>query len=332
MRVAHILVSNKMGGAEKVAIDIIKLTSNKHFSMYLSRDGEIRESLTENKINNFLFKKINIGKIRRVLKQNDIDIIHAHDFKASVVSALFFRKYKIISHIHQSPVWLSKRNIKTKLFNYLQKYFEYTIVTSEEIKQSFPYENQFIVLPNYVNANCANPFETKRSIDFLFVGRLEPEKNPFKFVFIIEELVKTSRYINAVIVGSGSLYESLKEYIESKKLPIRMLGFLKNPYSVMNDSKFMIITSEKEGFSLVAIEAMQCGAIIITQRIGGVTELLCSSNSIIVEQDFIKEILNVLELLNKPYFLELKREESIYFGNKYKNITHLRRKIGEMYE
>lgn len=332
MRIAHLLVSNKMGGAEKVAIDVIKLTSEQHFSIYISNDGDIRKILTEKKIPNKLIDKITISKLRKTLKDNKIDIIHAHDFRASIMSALFLRDYKIISHIHQSPSWLSKKNIKTCLYNYLQKYFSNTIVTSEEIKRVFPYSNNFIVLPNYVNTNCKVPFSSDRKIDFLFVGRLEKEKDPFKFVFIIEELLKFKPDVTAVMVGVGSLYQSLEKYIDEKKLPVKMIGFLRNPYELMVKSKFILITSVKEGFSLVAIEAMQCGAIVITKRIGGVTELLSPLNSIIVEDDINKEIGKILECLNNSHLLEIKRENAVHFGNEYKNSDSLREKLGEMYE
>jgi glycogen synthase len=41
----------------------------------------------------------------KIGRTEDFDIIHAHDFRASIISALLPFNVPIISHIHQNPKW-----------------------------------------------------------------------------------------------------------------------------------------------------------------------------------------------------------------------------------
>ena len=87
MKVLHILNSNKYSGAENVVITIIKNMPQNFECCYLSCSGPIEKTLLENGIRFKLVDKLSINAIKRVVKEFSPDIIHAHDFKASVLAS-----------------------------------------------------------------------------------------------------------------------------------------------------------------------------------------------------------------------------------------------------
>lgn len=326
-RVLHLLFSDRYGGAEKVAMDIIQYTSRNVESIYLSYKGSIEINLQEKKIPYKLVEHINYVVLKDTIKEFNIDIIHAHDFRASILASFFSKKCVVISHLHQSPKWLTKRNMKTSLYQNRTKYFKKIFVVSKEIKDIYPYNahQKFEVLNNIVDT--PHKIKKSREYDFIFVGRLEAEKGPMSFLKFINQYQKVSKYkVKAVVVGDGSLKKDMMEYSEKNFLDVRFTGFLSSPYDIINQSKFMMVTSVKEGFGIAIVESLQLGVPIITKRIGGVTELLTNKEAIIY--DTYGNLINMLDRITNEYYENLCKN-AIFFGNEYRVSKNL--KIKEIY-
>ncbi|MEG0285081.1 MAG: glycosyltransferase [Vagococcus sp.] len=330
--VLHLLFSSEYGGAEKVVIEMIKSSSSIAKFIYVSKTGGIEDHLKEEKIDYYLLDKINLSSIHKLIHDKNINIIHAHDFKASIIASFFSKKCKVISHIHQSPIWFSKKNYKTILYKSRMNKISNVFVTSNDIKKSFPYQSfnkKFLVLENVVDTPILKESSQKK-YDFLFVGRLEPEKRPTIFIDYINLLSNRFKIKNVAIVGKGSQLELLEKKVQTRKLNIQFLGFKKNPYDIMQKSKFLIVTSVKEGFGLAIIESMQLGVPVITMRIGGVTELLDETNSIIVE-DFITIDDRIITLLNDEIEYKKMSRDAVIFGEKYRDKTKMINRLKEVY-
>ena len=102
----HILNTSSYSGAENVAITIINNMNSDYECAYVSMDGLIRSVLDKNGITFLPISKMSIREISRIIAIYKPDIIHAHDFTASVVSSLSTRKIPIISHIHNNSPWI----------------------------------------------------------------------------------------------------------------------------------------------------------------------------------------------------------------------------------
>lgn len=112
MRILHLLNSDRFSGAENVVCQIIGLfKDDTSIEMaYCSPDGQIRDTLTERNINFYPVSKLSVSEIKRVLNLYDPDIIHAHDYTASVLVSLSGTRKTIVSHLHNNSPWLKKRN------------------------------------------------------------------------------------------------------------------------------------------------------------------------------------------------------------------------------
>ena len=84
MKVLHVLNTGKYSGAENVAITICKNMQN-NVCAYTSPEGKIQETLQEHNVIYYPMKKFCLMELKRIVTEFTPDIIHAHDFKASVI-------------------------------------------------------------------------------------------------------------------------------------------------------------------------------------------------------------------------------------------------------
>lgn len=301
MNILHVLTTNKFGGAEKVAIQIIHATEESNNVWYLSKKGVIEKILNKNSVNSIFVKKLTLLTLKKICKEKNIELVHAHDFRASVLCS-FLKSQKIVSHIHQSPSWINNRNNPYyQLYSLRMNRFHTIFVTSEDIINStlFKGKPNVVLLPNYVSVSFEKKADEKE-YDFLYLGRMEREKNPFGFLDFIEKFQKRNIKIKAVMVGTGSLKNDIEKRINEKKLEILMTGFLDNPTEMILKSKFLVSTSSREGFGLALVEAMQLGVPVISFRSGGVTDLIKNmNNGLIMSHSSIDNTIdNIINLLN----------------------------------
>jgi glycosyltransferase involved in cell wall biosynthesis len=304
-KILHLLSSNAYSGAESVAIKIISTLSDEYEFAYVSPKGPIVEKLKENNITYIPLKGMNPYYVNGILKSWKPDVIHAHDFRASIASAFTSYSCKRISHIHQNPEWIKRINLFTILYSLSSLKYNYVIHVSKAIKDEAVFSklmrNKEIVLSNYVDITDVynKSLSSEEEIfDLAFVGRLSEVKDPLKFIQIVRTIANKKPDIKAVMVGDGELKDLCEQKIKDLKLinNIRMLGFLSNPYPVMRNSRLIVITSKWEGFCLVAVEAMALGKPIICTPVGGLNEIVNKECGVFMvsEYDVSEKIVNIL--------------------------------------
>ena len=306
-KVLHVLSSNCYSGAENVVISIIKNYSN-YKGIYLSPKGEIESFCEEEGIQHVHVEKMNLENLRRVIKNINPDIIHAHDFKASLLCAILKKKHiPLISHLHNNPPWIKKINLKSVVYLMSLKRYNKILMVSEAIKKEFVFNNMFgtkgIVVGNPIDVSAilrkekyANLFDRT---DIMFLGRITEQKNPLLFLDIVKEIVKYHPKIKVGIVGNGDLFDKLSKRIIENGLEnnVRLYGFQRNPYGMLKNTKILCLPSKWEGFGLVAIEALSFGKPVICSSVGGLLKVVNDSCGAICnkKEEYIYEIKNLLE-------------------------------------
>lgn len=100
---------------------------------------------------------------------------------------------------------------------------------------------------------------------FLAVGRLEPAKG---FDVLLEAVAKmrSETPVRLVILGEGSLRDELVDLAGSLGLAhqVDFPGFQRNPFSWMARCDVFVLSSRNEGLPNVLIQAMACGARIVS--------------------------------------------------------------------
>lgn len=113
---------------------------------------------------------------------------------------------------------------------------------------------------------------------FIMVGTIEPRKNHLTALRAFSRLYSERRDVSLVIAGSpGWLAEPILAEIEksSKSTAVRYLRFVDDTWipSLYAGSTALLAPSWYEGFGLPVLEAMACGAAVITSDRGALPEV-----------------------------------------------------------
>lgn len=338
-RVLHIVNSNSYSGLEKVAIDIIKNLENEYDLYYVTQDGSIVERLEKENVKRIKLNKMSIREIRRICKEYKPDIIHAHDYTATIITAFSFVKVPIISHLHNNAPWIKKLNLYSIIMLIASMRIKKILTVSDAIRKEY-------IFSKYISKKIENisnpvsvediinkvPKQIEKKYDICFCGRLTKAKNPIKFISIISELKKDIPNIKSIMLGDGELRKECEEKIEKLNLQnnIKMIGFVENPYIYMAEAKIFCLTSDWEGYGLVAFEALALGLPAYVTPVGGLSDIvdeqcgkLCSEN-----YDFVTSITKVL---NDEKLYVLKRINAMEKSKQLENISQYIHKLKNIY-
>ena len=269
-------------------------------------------------------KFIKYFKLRKYLKKEHFDYIidfrHRINPKMEWVFLHFiYRNVKTIYTIHSSKLenYLTENKWIAKLI--LQKVYK-VVAVSNGVKQKIEIElkNSAIeVIPNSLD------FKTPSNSDIL----------PFKYIIAVGRLVKLKQFdkliesysksrlpeknIHLVILGTGEEQANLEKKISDFNLQavVHLLGFKENVYDYISKAKFLVLTSQYEGFSMVVLEALSLGIPVVSFDCEyGPRELIHNnSNGILVEDQNFEELTRKLDI-----FVD---DEILYQGCKNNSVS-----------
>lgn len=341
MVILHILNSKIYSGAEHVVCSIIKNLPKDCKCVYLSPKGNIQERLEKERIEYYGVDKLSVKTVKRAMEEIKPDIIHAHDFRASVIAAEAAKgKIKVISHLHNNPPWLKKMCINSLIYKHYAPVFWCILVVSDSVEKEYRYAEKIADKVQVVG----NPFSVKEigargkekieeNYDLLLVGRLTEQKNPLEFIEILKDLKDEKQLkVKAAMIGVGELYEICEKKIQQYGLQenLKMLGFQENPYKYMATSKVLCMPSKWEGFGLVALEAMSLGCPVVASSVGGLQDIVteesgkkCQSHAEYVEE--------IAKLLTDEVYYSTKSQGARKRADSYDNLEEYIGKIVKIY-
>jgi len=138
----------------------------------------------------------------------------------------------------------------------------------------------------------------------LTVGNLEPVKGQKYLVEAVQRIVRERKDVLCVIVGAGKLRTALERQIRSLGLGDYVVLAGGKPHNEiplwMNACDLFALTSLRESFGVVQIEAMACGKPVVATRNGGSEEVVPSNEyGLLVEpadpKDLAEKILVALD-------------------------------------
>lgn len=290
-KIAIYVPNLRLGGAEKVAMNLANEFNLKGFNVDLlltNREGVYFRQLSD-QVNVHILsgKRVSLDffyllKYLFKYKPNILLGTLTH-VNLIVILAKFFTFTRTKFFISEHSL-ISQYNVieKSKKNNYLVKLLyknaDGIIAVSDEIKKDIlELTNSKLnikVIPNPVidididsvihNANDHKNSRVNITDFFLYVGRLEKEKNILELVKAITPILN-EREEKLLIIGEGTLKEEIRSFILNKGLDdkIILLGYVELPYDYMKNAKLLILPSLFEGFGNVAIEALYCQTDVI---------------------------------------------------------------------
>ena len=353
-KIGFCIDSLETGGAERLLVDIVntlyetkeyeihiltKLKSNSYF-FNLIKDKIKYDFLLEKKSEGFfsktrdsILKKINFKKF-----SDKVDIIIDFldgDF-SSYIKNIKNKKKIVWLHSSYKNLLIRKRDIDEKL-----KYYDKILVISDDMEKELLEIRKdlknFYKVDNFVdyqeidkklNEDLKIDFDFNQKY-FLTVCRLNEEQKDVKTLIEAFSLYKGDEKL--VIAGDGSDRKMLEDLCIEKNLKDKVifLGMINNPFIFMKNSQGFILSSKVEGFGLVLIEALYCGAKVISSNCPtGPSQILLNGEAgELFEVSNVAELLNKLEIIHNKEYNKAKIEETLKRYTRENFINNFRKVI-----
>ena len=313
-KILHITNGLGYGGVQKVILQLCETTKSNFSKIVVCADEGVHvEELNkmgipfyqipnmENKDPKTVFTIIRT--LRKIVKEEDIDIIHCHHRMAVLFSKLAGNK-NIIYNNH--TIYDNKK----KLTHYVLRNVD-IIADGLKVKDNVC---EFFGMPeNKVNViyNAVDDFDGKielvdeiakaREKGFFIVGnsgRLHEQKGMEYYVRAAYELKKKHSKIKFFIVGDGAEREKIEALINELGLKedIILLGFRSDIKNVISQMDVLVLTSIYEGLPLTPMEAFSVGKAVIATNIDGTKEVVEDEyNGLLVESKNPESIANGIQ-------------------------------------
>ena len=148
---------------------------------------------------------------------------------------------------------------------------------------------------------------------FGWLGRMDEDKNPSLFAELARRYSGKARFSMA---GSGPLLDSMRSVAEG--IPsLTVLGRVEDVTDYMNTLDALVITSNIEGISNVAVEAISNGVPVISTDVGGMSELIQEGiNGYLYPKSSADSLGSILQSLLENSAIKLKklREKTVQAG------------------
>ena len=255
----------------------------------ISRDGMILHGVcptmglyTEGRRSIFQAVRYTVGLIPHLIRA-DADVIDCQNFPyfpaiaAGCISMIRRKRLVITWHEFWGKYWytyLGMTGIIGLLIERMALWLSPWIIavsplTARQITNA-GYRGDVAIIPNGITISrvCAAPPSPQTS-DIIFVGRFIPEKHPELVIDAVRILVPDYPSLRCVIVGDGPDFSSVQTRIRETGLEnhITCTGFVADHgevLSLMKSSKVFLLQSVREGFGIVALEALACGLSLVT--------------------------------------------------------------------
>lgn len=327
MRIGFFIPELYVAGAERITVNLCNELSSSHdvFLYVLDNGGKLQREIN-NEVNVVELRRNHVltagYELAKQVQKDELELLHCSLPNSSLTGLVADRltDMPITLAIHNSP---QRRNdLKSKvMYSLFDLLYNDNLVktpsegTTEEVKRYFGIKNVETIGNPVVDS--INEAETERDIDFLFVGRLHPQKNLSN---LLEAAKKLDNNFRIVICGEGRKREELEKKAPSN---VEFEGFVQNPSKYMQRSKVFVLPSNYEALSTVSIEALSCGCQLVGTDCNGMNEI-AGDLSYIVPKDSSGELAEaMLEAIKDPVDQSSLRERSKKFEVEKKCKDHL---------
>jgi glycosyltransferase involved in cell wall biosynthesis len=305
IRIVHVIDNLQTGGTELNAVRTAERLDPDRFDvrfMAVQPDGPLRERLDAAHIpvvpipirGLVSASAVRAGlQIRDLVRRDSIDVVHAHDPYANVLSAPWVRLAGRGSVIASHRWWRHVHRQRVRLANRLAYRFAHRVLANSKsvgelvvAEEGVP-RSRLVVIPNFVDDAAFAPLSDARRAQLrarmglrdgdLAVGvvaNLYPVKDHATLVRAAARLAVAWPNVRFVMVGEGDELADLRAQAHAAKVADRILtpGRIHHEPGLPGVFDVAVLTSREEGFPNYVVEAMAAGRPVVATRVGGVPD------------------------------------------------------------
>lgn len=311
-RVLQIITLSEFGGAQKHIAQLVKYGQG-DFAIACGGDGAAFKGLAvELKLCSALKRNINplqdyfaYRQLIKIIKNFQPDVVHCHSSKAGILGRLAAKKcgiksiiYTVHGFVFKEPGNILKNCIYFLLEYIFGKYFTHKLicVSKEDYLIAKRINKNTYYIPNGLDFKAYKPQPRRRNNGYgVCIANFYKTKGHKYLLEAIKE--KELRAIKIDLIGKDggeqqNLLTLTKKYHLEKQ--VSFTGFQKINSKLLNKYDFLILTSLKEGFPYVVLEALAMGLTVIATKVGGIPDILSGGQGILCRPKNIEDIKKAL--------------------------------------
>ncbi len=326
------------GGSERQAVQLSRLLheegSFRIFVACLDGSGELRREIEQLGITEIPEFKLtsfyNIDFLRQAkrcaafIKDNEISIIHTHDFYTNIFGMLAGFMARVPVRIASKRETFSKSKNQLLIERQAFRLADKIVANAEAVKRFLVNagisQQKIVIIHNGLDLQrlLSSPIQSREEI-LRDLGL--PSPNEIQFVTIVANLrsdVKNHRMflksaqkvreklknVAFVLAGEGELTESLKGFAAELGIEgdVFFIGGCAKIAELLSVSDICVLSSRSEGFSNSILEYMAAAKPVVATNVGGASEAVVEGETgFLVESDDDQAMANrLIELLENP--------------------------------
>jgi glycosyltransferase involved in cell wall biosynthesis len=316
VRILEGIRQGKIGGGESYLLGLVENLDRDHFEpVVLSfTDGPMVERLKAHGIETHVLHTetpfdIRVWKkVKNLIADNEIDIVHAHGTRAC--SNMFWAAGRLqlpmiytchawSFHLDQQPL-VKKMRIWSE--DFLTSRMDVNICgceanknTGKELFRDF----DAVVINNSIDSKKFNPYNQykdvrselgigKDELVIVSVARFTSQKQPLKLIRAFASLARQVENVRLLMIGDGEEKEAAIRLIETLQIGDKVIlqPFRQDIPDILANSDIYVLPSLWEAFPIALLEAMSMGKAVIGTNVDGTPEIIRDGeNGILIEID-----------------------------------------------
>jgi len=331
-----------LGGTEKIIVNFLNFLKkyNTRIAVFNKRNSFFDVLINEKKIIDLNVNRARYSFIQiwKTLKNEKPHFIFSNQREMNIVICVlnFFLNLKSTIILREAaPIDnIPKKNLNKKIYLFFLKFIYKScngiIFNSENTKKSFlssgfTFKNHTIINnPLLIRSEKIYLKKNSKIKTFITISRLDSQKNLFELIKIFHKYSIRNNNCQLMIVGSGILYNDIKNEIDKIKYKkkIILINQTLNVERYFKKADYYISCSKSEGFGNSYIEALAFNLPIISINNGGIQDIIKkSSQGHIVNNENYLNFISSINMINRKNFAVLhpglkKFDKNIIF-NKY---------------
>jgi glycosyltransferase involved in cell wall biosynthesis len=314
IRILQAIRQGKIGGGETHVLDLVRHLDRSRFEpIVLSfTDGPMIDRLREMDIRCYViptmraFDLFSWGKIKTLLRDEHIDLVHVHGTRAAS-NLLWASRYSNIPIIYTIHGWsfhddqsIFTRKLRTLSERYLTKGMDLNISVSESNRQSgkdhFP-DFKSVIVNNGIDLAKFNPeldYQdvrsqlniSKKSLLITFIARMTKQKAPIVMLNAFYKVIQQYAGVQLLMVGEGELRQEAERCAADLGISHRVIfeNFRQDIPAILKASDIYCLPSLWEGLPIGLLEAMAMGKAVVATNVDGSKEIIVhGQNGLLVE-------------------------------------------------
>lgn len=339
------------GGAEKVLVNLVNYMDRNKFDITLISlfGGGVNEQFLKKKIRYIkVFKKMIPGNSKLmklftpeqlhklfIKEKYDIEISYLEGPTARIISGCQDLSTKKICWIHSNH--FSMKEVAASFRSSVEavkcyEKFDKIICVSQYMRNNFcqwmPVGMNCDVLYNTVESDkirilAEEPVQEIESnaTKLIAVGSLKEVKGFDRLLRIVYHLSGEKYKIHLYLLGIGPLEKEFRDFITQHGLQnyVTLMGYQTNPYKFVAKCDLFVCSSQSEGFSTAATEALVVGTPVCTTEVSGMKEMLGNNNEYGIVTENSEEALyeGIKKLLDDPELLQHYKGQAVIRGKMF---------------